>query len=571
MITQLGKKRFITLKRSSYLISMYKKEPDETRLIFSRDIFKKKVPNDHLLYRIDQEIDFSFINEMCKDMYCPDKGRPVVNFPEMMFRADLIQYLYKFSDRQLARAINENIVYTWFIGYDIYDKTFHWTSPGKFRIALGEDRHKEIFDRILEQLIDKGLIGKNENQSIDATHIVGDIAIPTTIGVIKQAVKNALLTIQRRANTLMPRIKKEIDVEYYIRKKGKKEYKMTDEEKHNTLNQVVADAMKVIWTIELFLETGELTLKPKHEKQLKDAVAAIKKILGDYIKDTPYDGNDGIGEFRLIKQKNPKIKKKYVKRKSKRKDRLVSTVDKDVRWGAKTDEKVFAGYKAHSTMTDNGFITNIEVTRGNVSDESMAERMTKHQKKRHDLKPKKLRGDGIYGTIDNRKAFKEMGIRLVAPENTSHNKRQFSRSKFKLDAEKGSLICPAGKVTTKHYIKKGTKNIVYYFRENQCEPCHLKKKCTKSLFRSVFFHEDFAIQEEAIKYNATEDYKEDMKMRAHIEPKQAEMKRFHGLSRAIYRGLDRVNIQAIYTAIVVNLKRMVTIRYSVSNRSKAVG
>ena len=553
---------------------MYKKEPNETRLIFSRDIFKKKVPKDHLLYRIDQEIDFSFINDMCKDMYCPDKGRPVVNFPEMMFRADLIQYLYKLSDRQLANAVNENIVYTWFIGYDIYDNTFHWTSPGKFRIAIGEDKHKEIFDRIIDQLIDKGLIGKNENQSIDATHIIGDVAIPTTIGIIKQAVKQALLTIQRRANTLMPKIKEEIDIESYIRYKGKKEYKMTDEEKHSTLNQVIADALKVIWTIELALEIGELTLKPKHENQLKDVVATIKKILGDYIKDTPYNGNDGSernNDFGPIKRKKPKIKKKYAKRKSKLKDRLVSTVDKDVRWGAKTEEKIFAGYKAHSTMTDNGFVTNIEVTRGNVSDDSMAECMTKHQKERHGLKPNKMRGDGIYGTIDNRKAFNGMGIQLVAPENTSHNKGQIPRNKFKLDTENNSLTCPAEKVTIKHYIKENTKNISYYFSVYQCRPCHLKKQCTKSLFRSVYFNEDMVIQEEAIKYNSTKDYKEDMKMRSHIEPKQAEMKRFHGLTRAIYRGLDRVNIQAIYTAIVVNLKRMVKVMSSDSNRSKVIG
>ena len=553
---------------------MYKKEPYETRLIFSRDIFEKKVPKDHLLYRINQEIDFSFINEMCKDMYCPDKGRPVVNFPEMMFRADLIQYLYKLSDRQLAKAVNENIIYTWFIGYDIYDNTFHWTSPGKFRIVIGEDKHKEIFDRIIDQLIDKGLIGKNENQSIDATHIIGDVAIPTTIGIIKQAVKQALLTIQRRANTLMPKIKEEIDIESYIRYKGKKEYKMTDEEKHSTLNQVIADAQKVIWTIELALEIGELTLKPKHENQLKDVVATIKKILGDYIKDTPYNGNDGSegnNDFGPIKRKKPKIKKKYTKRKSKGKDRLVSTVDKDVRWGAKTDEKIFAGYKAHSTMTDDGFVTNIEVTRGNVSDDSMAVRMTKHQKERHGLKPNKMRGDGIYGTIDNRKAFNGMGIQLVAPENTSHNKGQFPRNKFKLDIENNCLTCPAEKVTTKHYTKENTKNISYYFSVFQCRPCHLKKQCTKSLFRSVYFHEDMVIQEEAIKYNSTKDYKDDMKMRSHIEPKQAEMKRFHRLSRAIYRGLDRVNIQAIYTAIVVNLKRMVKVMSSDSYYSKVFG
>ena len=112
-----------------------------------------------------------------------------------------------------------------------------------------------------------------------------------------------------------------------------------------------------------------MTLKPNHKKQLEDAVAALKKILGDYIKDTPYSENDGSGGFEPTNRKKPKIKKKYAKRKSKRKDRLVSTVDKDVRWGAKSDEKIFAGYKAHSTMTDNGFITNVEVTRGNVSDE----------------------------------------------------------------------------------------------------------------------------------------------------------------------------------------------------------
>ncbi len=550
---------------------MYRNEPDETRLIFSRDIFKKKVPKDHILYRINEEIDFSFINEMCKNMYSPNKGRPVENYPEMMFRAQLIQRLYNLSERQLAKAVNENIVYTWFIGYDIYDNTFHWTSPGKFRIAIGEERHKKIFDRILEELIDKGLIGKNENQSIDATHIIGNIAIPTTIGIIKQAVKHALLTIQRRANILMLKIKKEIDVEYYISNRGKKEYKMTDEEKRGTLNQVVADSLKVIWTIELAFEVNELTLRPKHEKQLKDAVKAIKKILGDYIEDTPYDEDDGSGGFGPIKRKKPKIKKKYAKRKTKRKDRLVSTVDKDVRWGAKSEEMVFAGYKAHSTMTDTGFVTNVEVTPGNVSDECMAECMSKHQKERHGLKPKKLRGDGIYGTIENRKAFKEMDIQLVAPENTSHNKGQFPRNKFKLDAEKGSLTCPAGMVTTKHYINKNTKNVSYYFSVLQCRPCHLRKQCTKSLFRAVYFNEDILIQEEAIKYNSTEGYKEDMKMRSHIEPKQAEMKRFHGLSRAIYRGLDRVSIQAIYTALVVNLKRMVKVLSSDSYRLKVFG
>jgi transposase len=48
-----------------------------------------------------------------------------------------------------------------------------------------------------------------------------------------------------------------------------------------------------------------------------------------------------------------------------------------------------------------------------------------------------------------------------------------------------------------------------------------------------------------------------MRMRAHIEPKQGEMKRFHGLERAKFWGIAKLNVQAMLTAIVVNLKRFV--------------
>ncbi|MBC2706574.1 MAG: IS5/IS1182 family transposase, partial [ANME-2 cluster archaeon] len=54
------------------------------------------------------------------------------------------------------------------------------------------------------------------------------------------------------------------------------------------------------------------------------------------------------------------------------------------------------------------------------------------------------------------------------------------------------------------------------------------------------------------------------KERAHIEPKNAEMKRFHGMERARYWGLQKVNVQFIITAIVVNVKRLANLICSVS-------
>ena len=53
------------------------------------------------------------------------------------------------------------------------------------------------------------------------------------------------------------------------------------------------------------------------------------------------------------------------------------------------------------------------------------------------------------------------------------------------------------------------------------------------------------------------------KERAHIEPKNAEMKRFHGMERARYWGLTKVNVQFIITAIVVNVKRLANVTGSV--------
>ena len=61
-------------------------------------------------------------------------------------------------------------------------------------------------------------------------------------------------------------------------------------------------------------------------------------------------------------------------------------------------------------------------------------------------------------------------------------------------------------------------------------------------------------------FTKTEGFLERYKVRARIEPKNAEMKRYHGLDRADGYGLRSVRLQALYTAIAVNLKRMIAIK-----------
>ena len=57
-------------------------------------------------------------------------------------------------------------------------------------------------------------------------------------------------------------------------------------------------------------------------------------------------------------------------------------------------------------------------------------------------------------------------------------------------------------------------------------------------------------------WSKTEEFKEGYKKRAKIEPKNAEIKRFHGLDRARGYGLKSVSTQTKLTIIAVNLKRI---------------
>jgi IS5 family transposase len=48
-----------------------------------------------------------------------------------------------------------------------------------------------------------------------------------------------------------------------------------------------------------------------------------------------------------------------------------------------------------------------------------------------------------------------------------------------------------------------------------------------------------------------------MKLRPPIEGKLSELTRYHGLRRARYRGLPKVQLQTFFTAAAVNIKRWI--------------
>ena len=135
-------------------------------------MLEQLVPQDHLLRKIDKYIEFSFIRDLTRYLYCHTNGRPAVD-PVVLFKMLFIGYLYGIrSERQLVKDIEVNLAYRWFLGYSITEKIpdSSTISQNRIRRFKGTDIPQKIFDNIVFQAIEKGLVGGKILYS-DSTHI----------------------------------------------------------------------------------------------------------------------------------------------------------------------------------------------------------------------------------------------------------------------------------------------------------------------------------------------------------------------------------------------------------------
>ena len=130
------------------------------------------VPEDHLLRKIENALDFSFIYDEVEELYSKDIGRPSID-PVVLVKIILIQYIYGISSmRQTIRDLEVNVAYRWFIGYSITEKIPHFSTFSKNyeRRFSHSELFKNIFARILLEA-DKHNYIHPEQVFIDATHV----------------------------------------------------------------------------------------------------------------------------------------------------------------------------------------------------------------------------------------------------------------------------------------------------------------------------------------------------------------------------------------------------------------
>ncbi len=175
------------------------------------------VPEDSLFRKVDKYIDFTFIYDEVKELYCSDNGRPSID-PVVLFKLVFIQALEGLkSMRQTCKKVKVDAEYRWFLGIPFGVDTPHFSTFSKNyeRRFKDSDIFEKIFINIVNQAIKYHLVDGTTFYT-DSTHKKANANKNKYDEVIEEIVK------ERREW-----LEEEINEER--KKNGYKEFKYKDE------------------------------------------------------------------------------------------------------------------------------------------------------------------------------------------------------------------------------------------------------------------------------------------------------------------------------------------------------
>ena len=458
------------------------------------------IPENHILKIIDSAISFDYINDRLAGRYCKDFGRPAKE-PKLIMKLLTIQRLYGLSDLQLIDETRVNLAYMWFIGINPDDPLPHPSLLSKFRtVRLCGTELDDIITEIVRQCVEKGIIPEENGASIDATHILAN-------------------TTKKVPERVMKHLAKKI-----FKAMGKTDYEIPDYtqiEDHNEAKRVMKE----------YLEDVIAQSDGRAEEDSKMAREVLESPL-------------------FIEQKG-----------------IRSLTDMDARVGYKSKTESFFGYKMEYAMTTEGrLITAVGVHDGAYVDGSGFDVLYELSKKAG-INIESVYGDKAYFRKAILDKLKEDGVNAYIPVSASSYKINEELYSYCKDSDQ--WVCIRGnrtvskKLNTSNRKDRGEYKIYeYVFAKEECERCPLRDECikkAKTKAKKLGVSTNAAEYYEHSQWAKTEAFIEGYKKRSAIEWKNAELKRFHGLARAMGYGLRSVSTQAKLTAIAVNLKRIASL------------
>lgn len=459
------------------------------------------VPQDHLLRKINDLVDFSFIYEELMDKYCMDNGRQAIH-PIRMFKYLLLKTIYNLSDKDLVERAQYDMSFKYFLGIPPEEKVINSSSLTKFRRQRLKDMN--LLDLLIQKTVDiameKNLL-LSTSLIVDATH------------------SKARYNQQTPQEILRNRSKKVRKAVYSVDESMKE--KFPEKPKTDNVEAEIAYTQELVEIIE-----NETVLK--EYPKVKEPLNLLKETVDD---DLAF---------------------------------LQHSDDPDARVGHKSADTSFFGYKTHLAMNEERIITAATVTTGEKNDGKQLQTLIeKSQEAGIDVET--VIGDAAYSEKDNITYTTKNHIDLVAKLNpsVSHGYRK-KEDEFEFNKDAGMYVCKAGHMAIRK-ARHGKKNQstnqtdTYYFDVEKCKRCPLQEGCYKPGAKSKTYSVSIKSEEHTkqLTFQESETFKKKSKERYKVEAKNSELKHRHGYEVASSSGLDGMRMQGALAIFTVNIKRIV--------------
>lgn len=224
------------------------------------------------------------------------------------------------------------------------------------------------------------------------------------------------------------------------------------------------------------------------------------------------------------------------------------------------DRRLEPAYKQHAVVDDErGVILDVAVTTGEVNEGQIIESQVDATMATTGVAIGAVTADAGYAYAKVYAALEKRGIAALIPPKAEPIRSPVPLRRFRYDARHDLVKCPRGKL-----MRPGRKLAYGRFftaRARDCSRCSLAALCLSKgrLNKAVVIGDDYPALLRARRRRARwsdDDQRLYQRHRWRSEGFHGEAKTWHGLARAVRRGLDNMRIQAWLTAAAINLKRL---------------
>lgn len=490
----------------------------QAQLLSSNKIYEGLIEDDDVFEKILGVFDFSFIYDEVKHLYCDDNGRPPED-PVKLYKATLVQRSKGLSDPEMEYVARYDIRIKHFLGIPIHDYGFDYSTLSLFRKRLGPELFERLFQKILAQIVELGIIKNPKQQFLDSMPVLAHAALPSITSLIYQGINGV---VKKLDNELKKKVYEKTgltDEKLIHCSKAHPLFRMEKAERESAFEKAIDRAREIICLLE-----------PLNHKS--EELDLLKQIL-----------NENVDEKNSLIQTEKPIK---------------TLVDKDAKLGHKTKEDLIFGYKNHAAVTGEGIITAVKVTSAADKDDKQTESIISKQEE-VGLKPEEIDADSAYGYIETFKKAKEKGVKLNAPFR-GLDEKELSFYELKYDEKTNTLTC-LNNISVQGY---GKNCLRFEFPIRTCRDCPRKNQCPLSASKRVKLHKDHEIAREAIKRQRqiAEEKKAakkngiKAKSRLIIENVFAYLEKLGG-KKTPYVGLGNATIHVLLVATMSNIMKTV--------------